>query len=511
VAAAAARAAVAAAVVAAPGPDRQQLNRNTTMKNSLMMVICALALIAAAAPVAKAQFPEDALRYSWQGLGSGGRSLAMGTSGMSFMSDYSAVYWNPAGIAQAKMSDFSAGLSYISYQNTATFLGTQSSFTNNNTSLDNLGLIYAVPVTRGSLSLGFGYDRSDDFTTGLSYTGFNPRSSIVQSWAPNGQPTGDLSSSRAWQLYLTDTLHYPNQERIYYSPIMDSVDQFGSVIEGGGMGRYSFSIASEVARNLYVGLALNFLSGSYSYASQFNESDARSIYQNYPFDYNGLQVVDLVEADISGFTMNTGMIYKISPNVRFGLAMRTPSWITVQEHFSSDATSWFDNGDSYHDPYGGDPGGYTEYDVTTPYVFSTGVSGGTGDFTLSGALEFTDYTQMEFNNASNSLMVMNTEIKSLFRSAINLRLGGEAKIPTTDLVVRAGYILLESPYEGDPSSFNRTYITGGLGLLIDRVVGVDLAYAHGSWDSYRWIYGDVKTTVENVTTHNFKGTLSFLF
>ena len=483
------------------------------MKRSLTMVFCALSLLAAGAPRAMAQFPEDALRYSWQGIGPGGRSLAMGTSGMSFLSDYSSVYWNPAGIAQAKMSEFSTGLSYISYQNDATYLGTRSSFTNNNTTLDNLGLVYAVPVARGHLSIGFGYDRVNDFTTGLSYNGFNPRSSIIQSWAPDGQPyPPDLTRAEVLELAFADT-----NNGTFISPITDSVSQGGTVLEGGGLGRYSVSVAAEVARKFYLGGSLNFLSGSYSYSNRFREDDSRNVYNTFPFDYSGLEVLEIVEGDISGFTINAGMIYEISPRAKFGLSMRTPSWITVKENFSSNATSWFDNGDSRKDPPGGDPGSYTQYDINTPWVFSTGLSYGTDDYTLAGSVDFTDYTQMEFSGGSSALLSLNTDIKETFRSTVNVRLGGEVKVPTTDLLVRAGYIMLQSPYDGDPSSFNRTYITGGLGLVVDRVIGIDLSYAHGSWESYRFIYQDgltgqnFYTDTEDVVTHNFKGTVSFRF
>ncbi len=205
------------------------------------------------------------------------------------------------------------------------------------------------------------------------------------------------------------------------------------------------------------------------------------------------------------------MIYRISKNARFAFTVKTPSWITVQERFTSEATSWFDDGSSRTDPPGGDVGSYTEYDVTTPWVFSTGLSGGTSAFTLAGAVEFIDFTQMEFNDATNSLLDLNTDIKQLYRSTVNIRLGGEVRIPETDFSLRAGYILLPSPYEGDPSSFDRTYITGGVGLNVVSSFGIDLAYAHGSWEAYRWLYGDTYTDLEEITTHTFKGTVSYRF
>lgn len=483
------------------------------MNMTTTKVWCVLSMLALLAPRATAQFPEDVLRYSWQGLGAGGRSMGMGTAGMSFLDDYSAVYWNPAGIAQSKLSEFSFGLSHLSFQNSATFMGSQSSFSNNQTSLDHLGIVYSVPTNRGSLSVGIGYDRSNDFTTGLSFDGFNPGKSIIQWWAPDGQPyPDDLTRAEALELARVDT-----NSGTFVSLIDDSVDQGGKTLEGGGMNRFSLSGAAEVARNLYVGVGLNFISGSYSYSGRFTEADGLGLYQDFPFDYSALEVQDIIEADISGFNINAGMIYRFSPYARFGVSMRTPGWITVQEQFTSDATAWFDDGSSRSDPAGGDAGSYTEYDIATPFVFSTGLSGGTSEFTLAGSLEYTDYTQMEFTNATNALLGLNTDIKEIYRPTVNIRLGGEVRVPQSDFFVRGGFILLPSPYEGDPGSFDRKYITGGIGFRVDNSVGVDLAYARGAWESFRWIYGDdatgtsTYTTLEKITSHNFKGTVSVRF
>ncbi|HLB01025.1 MAG TPA: hypothetical protein VJO14_06535 [Bacteroidota bacterium] len=473
------------------------------MKKMVLKAACALSVAVLCASASYAQYPEDVLRYSWQGLGVGARGMGMGTAGMSFLDDYSAVYWNPAGIAQSKMNEFSFGLGNLSYQNSATYLGAQTSFSNNQTSLNHIGLLYAVPTTQGSFSVGIGYDRVSEFTTGLSFDAFNPSGSIIQSWAPDGQAyPPELTRAEVLNLARVDTVN-----GVFVSPIDDSVNQKGRALEGGGLNRFSLSGAAEVAQNFYVGMSLNFLSGSYSYSNRFTETDLMSLYQNFPFDYSSLEVLDLVNADISGFNINAGMIYRFARYARFGLSVKTPSWITVRENFSSDATSWFDNGESAYDP----TGGVTEYDLATPYVFSAGLSGGTPDFTLAGTVEYTDFTQMEFRNATNELLGLNTDIKEIFRPTVNIRLGGEMRIPRSDFFVRAGFILLPSPYEGDLSSFDQKYYTGGVGFMVDNAVGVDLSYARGSWDTYRRIYAGAFTSVEKITTHTLRGTVVYRF
>ena len=46
-----------------------------------------------------AQYAEDALRYSQLGLGVGARQLGMGNATVGRVDDYSALFWNPAGLA----------------------------------------------------------------------------------------------------------------------------------------------------------------------------------------------------------------------------------------------------------------------------------------------------------------------------------------------------------------------------------------------------------------------------
>ncbi|MEK9137373.1 MAG: hypothetical protein AAB393_09635, partial [Bacteroidota bacterium] len=135
-----------------------------------------------------AQFVEDALRFSTPGLAVGARSLGMGGAYTGVANDYSALFWNPAGLTQLQHGEFSFGLSHLNYLDGSTFVTNAQSLASNATKLNTLGIAYPAPVRRGSLVLAFGYQRQSDFTTGLSFKGFNPNSSIIQAWAPHGQP-----------------------------------------------------------------------------------------------------------------------------------------------------------------------------------------------------------------------------------------------------------------------------------------------------------------------------------
>src|ERR1700741_2615617 len=138
------------------------------------------------------QFPEDVLRLSYPGLSVGARSLGMGLAYTGVANDFSATYWNPAGLGQMRLNEVTLGLSHISNNDQSDFFNKQQSFTNSSTSINSVGMVYPFPTARGSLVFSVGYGRQVDFASGLSFKGFNPNSSIIQTWAPDGVPTDGI-------------------------------------------------------------------------------------------------------------------------------------------------------------------------------------------------------------------------------------------------------------------------------------------------------------------------------
>jgi len=441
--------------------------------------------------ISVAQFPEDALRLSTLGFGVGGRALGMGNAFTAISDDYTAIFWNPAGLAQIRHNEFSVGISHLGFDNTSSFFGGSKSFSNNKTSVDNIGVVYPLPVYSGSLVVALGYSRSTEFTTALSFDGFNPVSSIVPSlFHP------DTTQDLAYLLFL--------EQQDGSTPIQDNVRQFGNVLEGGGINNWTASGAIDVAQNFSVGLSLSLLSGSYRFTRNFTEEDSRNVYTTFPFDFDAIEVDNTIDSDITGFTGKFGLHYR-GERVRLGLAVKTPSWFNVDERFSTDGRSFFDDGDGFSAQLDG----VTEYDVVTPFVFSGGVAVSVAGLTVAGDADYTDWSQMEFRDATAELLQENTTIKELFQSTVNWRVGAQYEIPGLGLLVRGGYMLNPSPFRGDPSSFDQKFVTGGVGLNVDDMVYVDAAYARGSWKTFRVNYDSSSRTDEDVTTDNFLLTVSF--
>lgn len=451
--------------------------------------------------IAYSQFIEDALRFMQPNTGTGARALGLGNAYTGIADDYTAVWWNPAGLGQIKKFELTGGFSHFNYSNDATFLGNTSNYSNSATTLNNLGFVFPFPTVRGSLVFAVGYNRTNDFTSGMSFNGFNPISSIIPTLIRT-----DNSTNIPYQTFLTDNSGQ-------YTPLTKNLNQSGDVLEGGSLGNWAFSGATEVAPNLFAGLSLHIATGSYTYDRNYTEEDTKNYYTfldtvHYSsIDFARLKLVDNITSDYSGFGAQIGILYKFKDQLRFGLTIKTPFTYTVKEDFSTRGTTYFDNGDSYtYKTTGSD-----QYDVVTPYIFSGGVAWTFKGLLLSGDLEWVDYTQTEFKNATEDVMALNSEIKSTLKSVVNLRGGLEYTIPDIELKIRGGYGIYPSAFKGDPSDYDQKIASFGLGYLIEESMMIDAAYSINSFTTRRANYDITSETTEKVKASNLLITLSFRF
>ncbi len=466
------------------------------------------------------QFAEDALRFSQLGLSVGARSLGMGNATVGSVNDYSALFWNPAGLASIRSYEFSVGLSGQSFGNDATFLGVNNGSRITSTNLNNLGFVYPVPTKRGSLTFAFGYGRVNDFTSNVAAEGFNPTSSMIQSQTPgtnlNNLSANDrrdlLDSNIPYQLYLADI----DTARGMLVPLVTgNVRQSATVREGGGLNHWSFGGAMDIAPNLAVGAAFNVVSGKYAYDREFTETDVQNFYTGVPNDFSRFTFESTIKSDLSGYNALFGLMFRKQGVMKLGLAVRTPTVYEIEETFTDNGKSFFDNGDFYDIGFSNS----TKYKIMTPIVLSGGASFQLGEWlVLSGDAEYTDWTQMEFKTDNPDLIKENRDIKKIFRPTTNLRGGAELTLWDLGLRLRGGIVWNPSPYKADEgsTSYDQLYFTSGLGLMVDDNTTLNIAYALGTWKTFRDNYylssiPNPSRTSERVNTNNVNVTLSYRF
>jgi long-subunit fatty acid transport protein len=470
---------------------------------------------------AYAQLIEDALRYSQLGLGVGARQLGMGNAAVGGVDDYSALFWNPAGLALIRDYELSFGMTRSRYSDEVSYFDTKTNSNKDVFNLNNLGIVYPIPTVQGSLTFAFGFNRAANYTTLASMDAFNPYSSVSQSIALLSQP---LDNNIPYQLYLANL---DTNGRLV--PIMNgNIQQTIDILEGGGLNHWSFGGAIEIGRNLSLGISLNYASGSYSYSSNFVENDLQNYYTVSPNDISRIEYQSTYDDDITGFNALFGLMFRKPGKYSIGIAFRTPTIYDISETFTELASSKFKTPDingydfytypsaSYPDPASTS----IKYKVTTPYVMSMGVSiQPSGWLLLAGDLEYTDWTQMEMSLYDVKLVSKNMDIKNLFQATTNLRAGAEVSLQKLGIKLRGGIIDNPSPWKGDPSSRDQLYYTGGIGFMLDENATINAAYAYGTWKTTHnnYSYTDARGytqdvgTNETVTTSTLNITFSYKF
>ncbi|GJQ63259.1 MAG: transporter [Melioribacteraceae bacterium] len=458
-----------------------------------------------------AQNFNDALRISDPGLGSNARALGMGNAYDALSDDYSAVFFNPAGLGLMRSMEFAGSINYNSFSNTTNFFNSSTSESNSSTDLGQVGFVFPLPTMRGSMVFAAGFSRSKSFNSVMSFNGFNGGStSKIEHLVGFNDPL-------TWELYLSEGSS-TNQSTI----INGKLNQSGTVEQEGSINKWSFAGAVEAAKDVFVGATINFIGGSFISDNKYYEDDTRNNYGSNlqivqdvaaTSDFQTFHMNDIIDWELSGYELKLGLMYKMQDIARYGFTVKFPSYYSIDEKYIVDGYSEFADARFEFDPPVEEE---YSYEIATPFEFSGGASVSLNPVILTGNLTFIDYTQMEFTEGLTDVIErtsLNDEIETLMRGVLNYNLGAEVNLPVVNTRVRAGFIYKPSPFEGDPSEFNKKYLTFGLGVLPQSKLSFDLAYAYGWWESVGDNYGNPgdSRTYQDITRHNFVMTVLYRY
>jgi len=465
--------------------------------SSYFIAVISILLIARA----DAQNTNDVVRVAVPGLGSSARALGMGNSYIALSDDASASFFNPAGFGLLKRLEFSGGFSYVNFNNNTDFFNTETDYSNSSTRFSRISFAFPFPTLKGSLVFGLAYHKNKDLTSALKFDGINPTSSYINY---NTQFNDDniFNLGLSYPVNGNDT-----------ALINGGLAQFGDIISSGDINNWTFSGAVEIYKNLFVGLNLNIISGTYENTFNYNEEDVNNLYQgladpadNRTLDFQLLHIDKHINWDISGWDAKIGMLYQINPMLRIGTTVQFPKVFSIKENYSDNFSSDFANTGFTLDPYSDE----VEYDIVTPYEFGFGFALNVKGLIFSAEGTLIDYSQSEFDDLAGfedpakTKSDLNRDIKDLLAATVNYNLGLEYTIPQIGLRLRGGFFVQPSPYEGDPPEYDRKYFTAGIGFLAEETIGIDLAYAHGWWEDFGDNYGSgISRTLQKITADNF--------
>ncbi len=459
----------------------------TTYHHLFKLIIVALFTTAS---LAFTQTAADAVRIGENQIGFGARALGMGGAYRAVADDYSAIYWNPAGLAQMPKMEFWMELSHTDFENDIIFQNEPSSATNSATKFSGLGLVFPVPTYRGSLVFALGYQRVKSFEYANQFRGI---SSVF---------------SEAGANRLTFLLDESGKEYNFWG---EAVEKQEILSDEGNINQWSAAGAIDVSPNISVGLGLNFWTGSSDYRQEFTQTDVFNNFDAFPANFFDYQEDNTIMTDYSAFSFKLSGLFRAGSFARFGAGLELPKTFNVEEDWRTESSVSFDTsevGNIEEVIFFSDEEGTFEYDVKYPFKFFGGASVALGPVLLSASAEYMDWTQIEFDIPSDAeldenfsaLLDENKFFQTDYHATVKLNFGGEVGLPFLDSQLRAGYIIDPSPREKATSENDRKFFTLGYGLLIDRIFKVDIAYLRGGWE---------QTTFDNFTPTGSKEDITY--
>lgn len=486
-------------------------------------------LLSAAVSSGFGQGMMDAIRLSDYRLQGTARATAMGNAFGALGGDYSSASINPAGLGLYRSSEFVFTSQIGKMQSDAMYLGMNSSDDKYNFSIPSIGYVVNFPTAANStsslvsFSLGFGYNRMNNFNMQKLVRGQGATSSMLDQFAVNADGNiydnldpfyEGLAAYDPINDFGADVIyHYDDPSRTYFHDMLvdhenpDNLqnfphDQRRTYSQKGSIDEYNISFAANFNHKFYVGGTVGIHDVYFRETSSFTE---------YNIDYQGNNDFGRYTNDYSfnsylrttgiGFNFKLGAIYKPIDQLRLGVAIHTPTFYDLHDSFDTNmyADVDYQNEDGSYTNYqttSYSPYGDYDYELETPLraVFSGAYVIGKSAI-ISVDYEYVNYSNMKLRDGGDGYNFYdeNQDIKEAFSSVGNLHIGAEYRVSNM-FSLRAGYEYLPSPYEDyafDSTQLNggedtHTY-SGGFGIRAGSMF-FDAAYKYTSNTEYLNIY-----------------------
>lgn len=481
------------------------------MKNLKGLLLAAI--IVSSADVFAQSFAETALMFSRTRPIGSARIMGMGGAQISLGGDFSSAYTNPAGLGMYNRSEVVFMPSYTQLNTNGQYIMGQAQNDNEVTSgntdfrtnlnFSGLGIMFSnekneTGFVRGTFGITF--TRNNDFNRNLRYRGTNPHTSLIDYFLQDAQGGTPDQFSSDGALYNTVTeLAYDNYligESTILDPNNDPTDYFTDV-DGianqsetfdteGGQSQWNFSYGANFDDKYFFGAGIGIASINYN---------SRKIYRE-TFDDGPLFEFTLDE-DLqirgTGINLTFGGIARPVDGFQIGASIASPTRYSLTDVWTGSMRSEWDNFEYTDEEFLNNESAQTDavtsdYILLTPWKFSAGATYFIQKTALITAdIEHVNYASSKYSADDDGLSYAsdNTQIKTLYRSVTNIRLGGEYRLNA--LRFRAGYNFMPDPFMDKQNDVDRARqsLSAGVGFR-GKSFALDLAYVN-SWEnnSYR--------------------------
>lgn len=510
------------------------------MKNTIT-----IALFLVAAQQAMCQLPEDALRMSWNVPSGTARTQAIGGAVGSLGGEINSLFVNPAGLGFYKVSDMVISPGFTIAKSNSEYRGTNSSSDMlNRFNINTTGFVIATNNPQNkwvSNAFSIGVNRTANFNNTIHYKGANDYSSFSEAYAEELSQSGvaindvynsslSLGTKMAVYTYLIDTATIGGQLQVIGRPQYLAVRNQESTIKSrGGITEIAIGYAANMEDKLYIGGSLGIPIVSYTRETVFTESDPTNDKTN---NFNYSRYEEKYTSTGAGFNAKLGVIFKPVREVRVGMAINTPTIYGLKEQVTgkmvTDVEKLFGPNDPgvdsiTSDYYYGNQPAVSKYDLASPWKFlvsGTYILHEVEDVTrqrgfLTADIEYVTYGSSRFSPAEQTdddsyYKQVNSTLKSYYKGAFNVRVGGEVKFNT--IMGRLGFAYYGNPYRDASLKAYKMNVSGGLGYR-NKGIFIDLTYVQSLDKDVNFPYrlSDKQNTFANIKGRNGNIFLTFGF
>lgn len=439
--------------------------------------------------------------------------------------DLSTLTQNPAGLGVYTGSEVGASLD-IDMQRTTFDAGSPFTSKQTRTSCSNFGYVGSAHTGSSIMpffSWGASYNRAMSFER--HYRGYIPRintsmtnymAATSQGYSP-GEMWGGLEGDPdgAYDPFFESDLPWLNllgyNSFLFNSQSPDgpyeglfqpgsSGDASTQVRQRGYTDEYSINFGGNFANTVYWGLGFGIIDTNFTSETYYDEEIDNARIAGYSaIDCNtvderkntgtetghagwGLQNYQNVSG--TGFNMKFGLIFKPIQQLRFGLAIHTPTWY----HLTNTTNAWVDyrfdgpdywlEGNENNNPFATSQQASWNTSMRTPWRFMASVAGVVGGrFILSADYEYNAYKSMSMsypddgsfssiNAAQADKQNFENDVKQYYQGTSTFRLGAEVRL-NRHWSVRAGYSYRTAPATTESLNGENYIYTSGTQPMIE--------------------------------------------
>ena len=485
------------------------------MKHTLFILLTAFSVI-----TAFGQGSDDARIFSQSFYQGTAKSMALGGAMGAIGADMTAICINPAGMGVYRSNELAMSMGLADNTSQSTYYGNKESLQSKAiVNIPNIGYVSTKEKSNyGKLrftQFGISLNRTNDYNSIAFASGFNPNSSLMDNYL--GQIPQDYNPDYfrddfpytlypAWEAMLLDIFN-----DTLSSPVpQGNIQQEQTKSFKGRSEEWTFAFSANYSERFFIGASLGLdhikRTGTKIHTEYTTEASPETSFQELEFTEN-------ITSNAWGVNLKLGAIYYLTTWMRIGASYHTPTLFSFDESWKTITEAYYTS-DNYYNNYYYKPSLISEYnyDFLSPQKFIGSLAfiiNHRGLISIDA--DVMNYRRAKFDCKDFDYSFVNQEIKDIYKTTLNFRLGTEWQYK--NVYFRGGCAYYGSPFGFGEMDNSVKKASCGLGIQLNEGVLFDLAYefSHGKQQYVLYAYDDIEPVCQTLNRHAFVATMKVKF